>query len=55
MRQMMLLNDIKSFFRKNPAYMPDLVELSAAIYLLSCKMVGTAPTTKLSPTYRRQK
>ena len=55
MRQMMLMNSVKSFFRKNPAYEPDLVELSAVVYLLSCKMVGVKPTTQLSATYRKIK
>ena len=55
MRQMMFLKHVKSFLRKNPAYEPDLVELSAVVYLLSCKMVGVKPTTKLSSTYRQVK
>lgn len=55
MRQMMLMNTVKSFFRKNPAYEPDLVELSAVVYLLSCKMVGVKPTMQLSATYRKVK
>jgi len=50
MRQMMLLNDVRSFFRKNPAYEPDLVELSAVIYILSCKMIGVKPAGNLVPT-----
>ena len=52
---MKLLDDVRGFFRKNPAYEPDLVELSAVVYLLSCKMVGVKPTTQLSATYRRKK
>jgi len=55
MRQMMFLKHVKSFLRKNPAYEPDLVELSAVVYLLSCKMVGVEPTTKLSSKYRQVK
>ncbi len=52
---MKLLDDVRGFFRKNPAYEADLVELSAVVYLLSCKMVGVKPTTQLSATYRRKK
>lgn len=56
MRQMALLNTIKTFLRKNPAYEPDLVELSAAIYLLSCKMIGVRPTKNLATaSYRKVK
>lgn len=54
MRQMALLNNIKTFLRKNPAYEPDLVELSAAVYLLSCKMIGVQPTKNLSTTFYRK-
>ena len=45
----MLLNNIRSFFRKNPAYESDLVELSAIIYMLSCKMIGVKPVGNLIP------
>ena len=56
MRQMMLMNAVKTFFRKNPAYEPDLVELSAVVYILSCKMVGVKTTTNLSTaSYRKVK
>lgn len=47
MAGMMLLHDIQTFFRKNPAYEPSLVELSAAVYILSCKMMGEKPKRKL--------
>ena len=40
MADMKLLKNISNFFRQNPAYDPTLVELSAAIYFLSCKSVG---------------
>ncbi len=40
MAQMLLLNHIRAFLRKHPAYEPDMVELSAAIHILSCKQVG---------------
>ena len=52
MTQMILLNNVRSFFRKNPAYEPDMVELSAVIYILSCKMIGVQPTGCLVPTVR---
>ncbi len=54
MKQMLLLNDIRSFFRKNPAYEPNMVELSAAIYILSCKMVGVKATGALVPAPRNR-
>lgn len=54
---MILLNTVRSFFRKNPAYEPDLVELSAVVYILSCKMVGVKPSCALigTPPKRRNK
>lgn len=52
MAQMVLLNNVRSFFRRNPAYEPDMIELSAVIYILSCKMVGVKPNGALVPTAR---
>lgn len=54
---MILLNTVRSFFRKHPAYEPDLVELSAVVYILSCKMVGVKTSGALigTPTKCRNK
>ena len=43
MSQMLLLNNIRNFFKKNPAYEPELVELTAAIYVLSCRAMYEKP------------
>lgn len=50
---MRLLDDVQSFFRKNPDYEPSLVELSAAVYVLSCKMIGFKPTIKIKQDRKR--
>lgn len=52
---MLLLNSFRSFLRKNPAYEPDLVELSAIIYILSCKMVGVKPVGNLVPVATKRR
>ncbi len=43
MSQMLLLNNIRNFFKKNPAYEPELVEITAAIYVLSCRAMYEKP------------
>ena len=52
---MLLMNSFRSFLRKNPQYQPDLVELSAIIYLLSCKMIGVKPVGNLVPAMARHR
>ena len=52
---MLLLNSFRSFLRKNPAYEPDLVELSAVIYILSCKMIGVKPAGNLVPAATKRR
>jgi len=53
MQQMMLLKSVRRFFMTNPGYQADLVELSAIIYILSCKMIGVKPVGCLIPKPRR--
>lgn len=56
MASMALLHTIRTFFIKNPAYEPDLNELIASIYVLSCRAMGDRPQKSLMGTaYRRQK
>ena len=56
MAGMALLHAIRTFFVKNPAYEPDLNELIASIYVLSCRAMGEKPKNSLMKTaYRRQK
>ena len=52
---MLLLNSFRSFLRKNPGYEPDLVELSAIVYLLSCKMMGVKPMGNLVPAAAKRR
>ena len=56
MAGMALLHTIRTFFVKNPAYEPDLNELLASIYVLSCRARGEKPQKSLMDTaYRRKK
>ena len=56
MAGMALLHTIRTFFVKNPAYEPDLNELLASIYVLSCRAMGEKPQKSLMDTaYRRIK
>ena len=53
MSGMKLLDTVQTFFRKNPAYEASLVELSAAVYVLACKMVGFKPTVIIKQDLKR--
>lgn len=53
MARMELLDTVQNFFRKNPGYEASLVELSAAVYVLSCKMIGFKPTIKIKQDRKR--
>ena len=56
MAGMALLHTIRTFFVKNPAYEPDLNELLASIYVLSCRAMGEKPQKSIMGTaYRRKK
>ncbi len=56
MASMALLHTIRTFFVKNPAYEPDLNELLASIYVLSCRAMSEKPQKSLMETaYRRKK
>ncbi len=56
MAGMILLNTIRTFFVKNPSYEPDLNEILASIYVLSCRAMGEKPQKSLMGTaYRHQK
>lgn len=48
MAEMRLLKTIQKFLKQNPGYEPSLVEISGAIYILSCKTMGEKPSLKLS-------
>lgn len=54
MSEMKLLKTIQTFLKQNPGYEPTLVELSGAIYILSCKTMGEKPHMKLSAMTRGQ-
>lgn len=47
MSEMQFLNHIRRFFRDNPQYLPDILELAAAIYFISCKQMGAGPKSHL--------
>lgn len=47
MAEMKLLKQIQTFLRQHPEYEPSMVELSAAIYVLSCKMMGEKSKSEL--------
>ena len=44
---MLLMDSVSDFLRKNPKYRPDTAEVSAIIYVLSCKSVGLKPSVDL--------
>ena len=50
MASMALLHTIRTFFVKNPAYEPDLNELLASIYVLSCRAMSEKPQKSLMET-----
>lgn len=53
MSQMLMLNTIRNFFKTHPAYEPELVEITAAIYILSCKAMYEKPKTSFVAMVQR--